>query len=53
MIYYYTEDEFPTYAEFVGINGDDQESQGYYECINQYSHIGFSIQHIEQHPSLF
>lgn len=53
MLYYYTEDEFPTYAEFVGINGDDQESQGYYECINQYSHIGFSIQHIEQHPSLF
>lgn len=48
MLYYYTEDEFPTYAEFVGINGDKQESQGYYECIIPYIDIGFSIQHIEQ-----
>ncbi|MFB5600074.1 MAG: matrixin family metalloprotease [Nitrososphaeraceae archaeon] len=34
MLYYYTKEEFPTYAEFVGLTGDDQESQGYYECTN-------------------
>lgn len=33
MLYYYTEEEFPTYSTFVGVTGDDQESQGYYECI--------------------
>lgn len=34
MLYYYTEEEFPTFSTFVGVTGDDQESQGYYECTN-------------------